>query len=199
MTKQFNITLEQMENMDWIIEDIDRDASEFILQVNTDKSEIELFARDAETVDLYETKYPFDYALTLEDLQEYGISANAIAAHQQLFINDHEKQRSSTVLAANVAEVLDMLPCELALYSSLEELNADLNGIEFSIEAAYKMPGTVSDYKIEIGGDKQVYITDADGQWQQFSPEHFGADADDSDDVIIECAKGWLETSTTHA
>lgn len=198
MTKQLTITLEQMENMGWIIEDIDRDASEFVLQVNTDKSEIELFARDSETGDLYETKYQFGYASTLEDLQECGISSNAIPSHGELFLNDHEKCSSSKVLGANVAEVLDMLPCELALYGSLSELNGGLYPIEFSDEAAYKMQGTASDYKIEIGEDKQVYITDSDGQWQQFSPEHFGADADDSEEVIMEHVKDWIETSTTH-
>ena len=68
----------------------------------------------------------------MQDLDDMGLLPGLLRGQGSVIYNDQERQKSSKVFSSEVSEIIGISRIDTMLYSSFEELNADLSGCSFA-------------------------------------------------------------------
>lgn len=134
MEKVIFLTPEQAKNLDWNLSNEDCNSN-LGIHINTapERRTIKLYGR-ASNGERFDTMATFeDYRGTIEQLYDEDLLPCGIIGGNSVICNDHNNQVSSHVFHGEISEIIgDTFWAELMLYSSFDELNADLSGVSFS-------------------------------------------------------------------
>ena len=140
MKKIINITGQDMIDMGWNLIGEDKPSDNFILEINTapEKRTIRI-APDVDGAD-WLSDNSFDYEETLQDLDDNNHLPCGIFQGNSVFYNDHENETSQSIQHGEISEIIgNMSSIELKVYSSLHELNQEIDGFSFSFEPEYEL------------------------------------------------------------
>ena len=134
MKKTITVSADQFQQMGWPIPELFNNIEKFKLTICNDPEARGItFAYVNEgncTVQLPE--YEIDYFQAMVDLDDMDLLPNFLRGQGLVVYNDQERQKSSKVFAGEVANIIGVSQIDLMIYSSFEELNADLSGCSFA-------------------------------------------------------------------